>query len=65
MRQNVISSIDGATGAVTENSEVVFSARGQEVMVCPTWNGGKDWEAGPYSPLTNTIISRCATRVRG
>ena len=19
----------------------------------PTWNGGKDWEAGAYSPLTN------------
>ena len=29
--QNVISSIDGATGAVTENSEVVFSATGQSV----------------------------------
>ena len=53
--QNVISDIDGATGAVTENSEVVFSALGQEVLACPTWNGGKDWEAGAYSPLTNTM----------
>ena len=53
--QNVISSIDGATGAVSENSEVVFSALGQEVLTCPTWNGGKDWEAGAYSPLTNTM----------
>ena len=53
--QNIISNIDGATGAVTENSEVVFSAYGQEVLSCPGWLGGKDWEAGAYSPLTNTM----------
>ena len=53
--QNVITDIDGATGAVTENSEVVFSSLGQEVLACPTWIGGKDWEAGAYSPLTNTM----------
>ncbi len=62
--QNVISHIDGATGAVTENSEVVFSALGQEVLACPSWAGGKDWEAGAYSPLTNTMYmplrSTCA-----
>ena len=55
MTQNVISSIDGATGVVTENAEVVFTGEGQEVLVCPTWLGGKDWEAGAYSPLTNTM----------
>ena len=43
--QNVISNIDGATGAVTENAEVTFTALGQEVLACPTWAGGKDWEA--------------------
>ena len=53
--QNVISAIDGATGDVTENAEVVFSAEGQEVLACPTWIGGKDWEAGAYSPRTNTM----------
>ena len=53
--QNVIGSIDGATGAVTENSEVVFRAEGQEVLACPTLVGGKDWEAGAYSPLTNAM----------
>ena len=53
--QNVISDIDGATGAVTENSEVVFSAEGQQVLACPDMYGGKDWEAGAYSPLTNTM----------
>ena len=54
--QNVISHIDGATGAVTENTEVTFTALGQEVLACPTWAGGKDWEAGAYSPLTNTMF---------
>ena len=53
--QNVISNIDGATGAVTPNAELVFSAEGQEVLACPSWFGGKDWEAGAYSPLTNTM----------
>ena len=53
--QNVISGIDGATGVVTTNPEVVFTQQGQEVFTCPTWNGGKDWEAGAYSPLTNTM----------
>ncbi len=53
--QNVISDIDGATGEVTENAEVIFTALGQEVLACPTWAGGKDWEAGAYSPLTNTM----------
>ena len=53
--QNVISHIDGGTGAVTPNAELVFSAEGQEVLACPSWFGGKDWEAGAYSPLTNTM----------
>ena len=54
--QNVITSIDGATGEVSENSEVVFSAEGQDVLACPHAIGGKDWEAGAYSPLTNTMF---------
>ncbi len=53
--QNVISDIDGATGAVTANAETVFSGLGQEVLACPSWIGGKDWEAGAYSPLTNMM----------
>ena len=55
VRQNVIESIDGATGAVTVNAEVVFREVEQEVFVCPTWAGGKDWEAGAYSPRTQTM----------
>ena len=53
--QNVIAGIDGATGAVTESAELVFTAEGQEVLACPHATGGKDWEAGAYSPLTNTM----------
>ena len=53
--QNVIQSIDGATGEVTENPEVVFRENDQVAFVCPTWLGGKNWEAGTYSPLTNTM----------
>ncbi len=53
--QNVISNIDGATGAVSENPELVFSSIGQEVLACPTLVGGKDWEAGAYSPRTNVM----------
>ena len=53
--QNVISDIDGATGAVTENAELVFTGLGQEVLSCPSWSGGKNWPAGAYSPLTNTM----------
>ena len=53
--QNVVSGIDGATGVVTENAELVFTAVGQQVLACPHASGGKDWEAGAYSPLTNTM----------
>ncbi len=53
--QNVITHIDGATGNVTENAEVIFSALGQELLACPSWAGGKDWEAGAYSPLTHAM----------
>ena len=53
--QNLINHIDGATGEVTENPELIFSSYGQEVLSCPGWLGGKDWEAGAYSPLTNTM----------
>jgi len=54
--QNVISDIDGATGAVTPNGEVVFTRIGQEVLSCPGWGGGKNWPAGAYSPVTNTMF---------
>ena len=47
--QNVIERIDGETGAVVENAEVVFTELEQERLICPSLLGGKDWEAGAYS----------------
>ena len=55
IRQNVIADIDGATGTVTVNPEMIFTAVGQSRVVCPGLNGGKNWPAGAYSPLTNTM----------
>jgi PQQ-dependent dehydrogenase (methanol/ethanol family) len=53
--QNVISSIDGATGEVTVNGEVTFSGINQSRFVCPGSTGGKNWPAGAYSPITNMM----------
>jgi alcohol dehydrogenase (cytochrome c) len=53
--QNVISRIDGATGAVIVNEEAVFTRINQSIVTCPGSTGGKNWPAGAYSPLTNTM----------
>ena len=55
VKQNVVSKIDGATGEVTVNPETTFQKAFQERFVCPTSQGGKDFPAGAYSPLTNTM----------
>ena len=55
VEQNVVIDIDGSTGEVTENPEVIFREAEQIVFVCPTWLGCKDWEAGAYSPITNVM----------
>ena len=53
--QNVINDIDGATGEVSTNPEVVFTSVGQTVTACPSLRGGKNWDAGTYSPDTHTM----------
>ena len=53
--QNVISNIDPSTGKVVVNPEVVFTKLNDERFVCPGSNGGKNWPAGAYSPLTNVM----------
>jgi PQQ-dependent dehydrogenase (methanol/ethanol family) len=55
VQQNVISNIDPTTGKVVVNPEVVFTKLNDERFVCPGSNGGKNWPAGAYSPLTNTM----------
>ena len=53
--QNVIKSIDGATGVVTVNPEATFSKLGETKLICPSAQGGKNWPAGAYSPRTNVM----------
>ena len=53
--QNVVKRIDGATGNVIESEETHFAQDKDVRYVCPNTNGGKNWEAGAYSPLTNTM----------
>ena len=55
VHQNVVSTIDGATGRATVNPETLFTGPKQERLICPSTNGGKNWPAGAYSPLTNTM----------
>jgi hypothetical protein len=46
--QNVINDIDGATGQVTVNAEVVFGAEGQQVLACPNMHtAGKTGKREP------------------
>jgi mono/diheme cytochrome c family protein len=55
IEQNVVSSIDGKTGAVTISPTALFQAKGDEALICPSAQGGKNWPAGAYSPLTGTM----------
>ena len=55
VRQNVIDTIDGATGRVSENPLVVFTEAQQTRLVCPGMSGGKNWPAGAYSPRTGLM----------
>ena len=43
--QNLVSGIDGATGAVTEYAELIFTAAGRTVLACLHASAGKDWES--------------------
>jgi PQQ-dependent dehydrogenase (methanol/ethanol family) len=65
--QNVVSRIDGETGAVRVDPERVFTAANEEILICPGSNGGKNWPAGAYSPLTNAMYfplqNMCMTAV--
>jgi alcohol dehydrogenase (cytochrome c) len=55
VEQNVVQSIDGATGRVRVNPETLFTKAGETRFVCPTANGGKGFQAGAYSPRTNLM----------
>ncbi len=55
VRQNVVASIDGRTGAVEENPDTHFTHAHQTRFVCPSSNGGKNWPPGAYSPQTHLM----------
>ena len=55
VRQNVVQSIDGATGDVTVNPATIFTAPGQTLDICPSFAGGKDYPEGTYSPRTGLM----------
>jgi alcohol dehydrogenase (cytochrome c) len=54
--QNVIASIDGTTGKATVAPESVFTSGDQTLTICPGTNGGKNFQAGAYSPQSNAIF---------
>ena len=57
--------IDGKTGAVHADSPTTqFSKKGDKGLVCPNANGGKNWPAGAYSPLTKTHVLPAAEHLR-
>ena len=53
--QNVVQSIDGASGRVTGNPDTVFTETGKPLFVCPSSTGGANYQAPAYSPLTRTM----------
>ena len=55
VQQNIVGSIDGETGRVTVNPQVVFSETRQKVEICPSFGGGRNFTAGSYSPLTQAM----------
>ena len=52
--QNVIEAIDPETGRVQVNEEMIVQPF-EEILVCPSIGGGKDWPAGAYSPRTGLM----------
>ena len=64
VQQNVIKGIDGATGKVTVNPEVLFTKIDEEKLICPSAGmGGKNWPAGAYNPNTQRDVLPAAERL--
>ena len=53
--QTSVTGID-ADGTVHTNVDLIPTAVGQSVLVCPSVSGGKLWQAGAFSPATNTLF---------
>ena len=55
IQQNVVADINTESGAATVDRDRVFTRVGQEMLVCPSMSGGKNYPAGTYSPLTGSM----------
>nr|MBF0683157.1 PQQ-binding-like beta-propeller repeat protein [Pseudomonas sp.] len=53
--QNVVTGVD-PDGTVRINEDLISDAVGQEHLICTSVSGGKLWQAGSYSPLTQTFF---------
>jgi len=53
--QNVVTGVD-PDGTVRINEDLISEAVGQEHLICTSVSGGKLWQAGSYSPLTQTFF---------
>src|SRR5688500_10727232 len=55
VEQNVIARVNTESGAGVVNEEKLFTGPNQEMLVCPSLTGGKNYHAGTYSPQTRLI----------
>ncbi len=55
VEQNVISRVNTESGAGVVNEEKLFTGPNQEMLVCPSLTGGKNYHAGAYSPDTKLM----------
>ncbi len=56
LRQNLVESIDGASGRVTVNPATVPHAFGTTHTICPGPTGGANYMTGSYSPDSATLF---------
>jgi alcohol dehydrogenase (cytochrome c) len=54
VEQNIVERIN-EKGLVTVNENSVLKELGKTYHICPTYNGGRDWPQGAYSPKTNVM----------
>src|SRR5436853_196230 len=52
--QNIVARID-PKGLVTVNENAVLKEVGKTYHVCPTYNGGRDWPQGAYTPKSTVM----------
>ncbi len=52
---NVIESVNPESGRGVVAQDRLFTGAGQELLICPSLAGGKNYHAGAYSPLTGLM----------